>query len=577
MYRLIIIFLICIQTFILSSCSGIINSNAATQNQIVTSILSDPATFNAILSKESPNIFPFTYEGLVDENPITGEIEPKLAKSWEISEDGLQIIFTLRDNLKWSDGEPITANDVVFTYNDLVFNEDIPASGKDSFRIGEEKQLPKVEKVNDKQIKFIIPEPFAPFLQNIGLYIMPEHILRPKLESKDSEGKSLFLSTWGVDTPPEEIIVNGPYQLESYTTSQRVIFKKNPYYWQKDEDGNQLPYVERIIWQIVENTETSLLQFRSGSLDTISVSPEYFSLVKKEENRGNFTIYNGGAAYGTSFIAFNLNTGTREGKPLIPPYKSRWFNNVNFRKAVAYSIDRQRMINNIYRGLGQVQNSPISVQSPYYDKTLKGYDYNPEKAKELLLQEGFYYDEQGKLFDSDGNEVSFNFITNAGNKIRESMGSQIKQDLEKVGIKVNFTPIDFSVLVDKLKYSLDWDCHLIGLTGGNEPNGGANVWFTDGDLHMFNQGAEDLENRQISEWETTIEKLYIQGAKELDQNKRKEIYNQIQKIVEDKLPFIYLVNPNSLYAVRNRIEGVQYSPLGGAFWNVEKLKIKNTE
>jgi peptide/nickel transport system substrate-binding protein len=498
MYRLIIIILVfCVQSLILSGC-GLFNphNNSAIPNQLVTSVLSDPKTFNAILSKESPNIFSLTYEGLVSENPITGEVEPKLAKSWEISEDGLEIVFTLRDNLKWSDGEAITADDVVFTYNDLVFNDDIPSNSKDGFRIGVKKELPKVEKVNEKQVKFTVPEPFAPFLKSTSLEILPEHILRPTLEEKDGEGKPKLLSTWGIDTPAEKIIVNGAYQLENYTTSQRIIFKKNPYYWQKDNEGNTLPYIDRVIWQIVENTETSLLQFRSGSLDGIGITPDYFSLLKREENRGNFTIYNGGPAYGTTFISFNLNTGKRNGKPLIAPYKSRWFNNVNFRKAVAYGLDRQRMINNIFRGLGEAQNSFVSVQSPYYDQSLKGYDYNPEKAKELLLKEGFYYDDKGQLFDADGNEVSFNFITNAGNRIREALGSQIKQDLGKIGMKINFNPVAFNLLVDKLDNSLDWDCHLIGLTGGNEPHGGANVWFTEGELHLFNQGKSDLTDRQ---------------------------------------------------------------------------------
>lgn len=575
MVRFIIICLIFLQTFIISGCSLINNQNAqATSNQIVTSILSDPKTFNAVLSKESPNIFPFTYEGLVAENPITGKIEPRLAQSWEISEDGLQIIFRLRKDLKWSDGQPLTSDDVVFTYNQLIFNEEIPSNARDSFRIGKEGKFPKVEKVNPRIIKFTIPEPFAPFLKNTELSILPQHILLPTLQQKDSKGKPLFLSTWGVDTPPEKLIVNGPYQIESYSTSQRVIFKKNPYYWRKDKEGNQLPYIDRIIWQIVENTDTSIVKFISGNLDGIVFSPDYFSFLKQAEaKQKNFKIYNGGSGYGTNFIAFNLNTGKRDGKPLIEPYKSKWFNNVNFRKAVAYGINRQRIINNIYRGLGKMQNSPMSVQSPYYDSKLIVYDYNPQKAKELLLQAGFYYDEKGQLFDAEKHEVSFNFITNAGNRIREAMGSQIKQDLAEIGMKVNFTPIDFGVLVDKLSNSLDWDCHLIGLTGGNEPNDGANVWFTNGELHLFNQNAPDLKDRQVAPWEKEIENLFIEGAKELNEEKRKAIYAQAQQIAQDQLPFIHLVNPDALYAARTKIKGIKFSALGGAFWNMERLRI----
>jgi peptide/nickel transport system substrate-binding protein len=562
----------------LSACNPITWESKANQvPKIVEAILSDPKTFNAVLSQESPNIFGLTYEGLIRENPLTGKTEPALAESWQISDDKLRIIFTLRKGLKWSDGEPLTAEDVVFSYNQLYLNEEIPSNARDGLRIGTSRAFPTVKKINDLQVEFTIPEPFAPFLGSTGLSILPAHILRETVEKKGKDGKPLLLSTWGVDTPPEQIIVNGPYKLESYSTSQRVIFTRNPCYWQKDEQANQLPYIDKIVWEIVESTDTSLLQFRSGSLDSIGVSPEYFSLLKREEKRGNFTIYNGGPAYGTTFMAFNLNQGKREEKPLVDPVKSKWFNNVNFRRAVAYAIDRQRMINNIYRGLGQSQNSPISVQSPYYDANVKGYEYNPELAKELLLTAGFKYDRQGKLLDAEGHEVRFSLLTNAGNKIRESLGSQIKQDLSKIGITVDFTPIAFNVLVDKLSNSLDWEAHIIGFTGGNEPHWGSTLWLPDGNLHLFNQepqpGRKPIQGRKVADWEEKIGELYIEAARELDEEKRQKIYAQTQRLAEEYLPLIYLVNPYSLAAVRNRIQGIEYSALGGAFWNIETLKI----
>ena len=557
----------------LTSCAATGN-----QNQVVLSILSDPKTFNAVLSQESPNIFGLTYEGLITENPLTAEKEPALAESWDISEDKLTIVFTLREGLKWSDGEPLTADDVIFTYNDLYLNEKIPNNFRDSFRVGSKGDFPSIKKLDDRRIEFKITEPFAPFLDNAGVPILPAHILRQTIQETDGEGTPKFLSTWGTDTPPENLIVNGPYKLKEYVTSQRVVFEKNPYYWKKDQQGNQLPNLENVVWAIVESTDTSLLQFRSGSLDSISVTPEYFSLLKNEEDRGNFTIYNGGAAYGTVFISLNQNRGKREGKPLVDPIKAEWFNNVNFRKAVAYGIDRPRIINNIYRGLGSPQNTEVSVQSPYYNQAVEGYDYNPEKAKELLLKEGFTYNSEGQLLDSKGNEVEFNLITNAGNKIREAMGAQIKEDLGQLGMQVNFSPLAFNVLVDKLSNSLDWEAHIIGFTGGNEPHS-PNLWYTDGNLHMFNQkprpGTKPLTGRVVSDWEKKIEQLYITGSQEVDMDKRKEIYNEAQELVSEYLPFVYLVNPYSLAAVKNRFDGIEYSALGGAFWNMEKLSVND--
>jgi peptide/nickel transport system substrate-binding protein len=238
------------------------------------------------------------------------------------------------------------------------------------------------------------------------------------------------------------------------------------------------------------------------------------------------------------------------------------------------------MNNNIFRGLGEPQNSPISVQSPYYlspQESLKVYDYNLDRAKELLLGAGFKYNNQGQLLDADGNWVRFTLITNAGNKIREAMGAQIKQDLSKIGIQVDFAPLAFNTLLDKLNNTIDWDCYLLGFTGGIEPNDGANVWSINGASHRFNQpakpGQPPIEGREIADWEQEIGRLYIKGAQELDEVKRKAIYAKTQQITQEYLPFIYLVNPLSMAAVRDRVQGVKFSALGGTLWNIHELEL----
>ena len=543
--------------------------------QLVLTILGDPKTFNSVIATDatSANVGSMIFAGLVTENPLTGKIEPELAESWEISEDNLEILYTLRPNLKWSDGEPLTVDDVVFTYNQLYLNPEIPTGMRDVLKIGQSEAFPTVTKVNDRQVKFTTPEPFAPFLGVTGAAIYPAHILRPTVEQKDNEGKLKFLSTWTVDTPPEQIVASSAYKLKSYATVQRVVFEANPYYWKKDVVNKDIPYIKEVVWEIIESTDTALMQFRSGSLDTMSVSPEYFSLLKKEEDKGNFTIEEGGEVYSMTFISFNLNQGKKNGKPVIDPVKSRWFNNVNFRQAVSYAINRDRMVTNIFRGLGEPQVSFEPKQSPFYYEGVKEYEYNPEKAKQLLIEAGFKYNQQGQLLDWDGNRVSFILNTNTGNKIREAMGNQIEEDLAVIGIKVNFRTVNFNVLINKLDNTLDWDCILLSFTGGNEPNSRYNFWAIDGNSHLFNQITGDLSERTISDWEREISNLYIEGAKELDLEKRKEIYAEIQQVVAEKLPVICLVNPLSMSAVRNKIEGVEYSALGGAFWNLEELKI----
>jgi len=564
----------------ISSCQQIIGSSSAqTKNQLVSAILSDPKTFNPALSNESPNIFGYVGEGLITEDG-EGKIQPALAESWEISPDSKSITFTLKPNLKWSDGAPLTVDDVAFTFNDVYFNQEIPTDTRDILKIGKERKLPTVKKVADNRIEFTTPEPFAPFLRTLGISILPAHKLRSSITQKDNKGKPLFLSTWGINTKPADLVSNGMFTLDSYTPGERLVFKKNPYYWRKDAQGKQQPYVEKVIWQIVESTDTALIQFRSGGLDSYSVSPDFFSLLKKEEQKGGYKIYNGGPSTGTTFMSFNLNQGERDGKPLVDPIKSRWFNNVKFRQAIAYGINRQRMINNIYRGLGAPQDSPISVPSPYYlsrEDGLPAYDYSPQKAKSLFVEAGFKYNEQNKLIDDRDNPVRFTLITNSGNKIREALGTQIKQDLALIGIEVDFTPIAFSLLIDRIDNSLQWDSLLIGFTGGAEPNDGANFWSVDGGSHLFNlkpqTGKPPITGRQVAEWEKKIDDLYIQAAQELNESKRRQIYIETQKITQENLPCIYLVNSLSLSAIKNRVKGIDYSPISGPFWNLHELTI----
>jgi peptide/nickel transport system substrate-binding protein len=144
-------------------------------------------------------------------------------------------------------------------------------------------------------------------------------------------------------------------------------------------------------------------------------------------------------------------------------------------------------------------------------------------------------------------------------------------------MQVDFSPIEFNTLLDKLSNSLDWECYFGLITGGVEPNDGANLWSLDGRLHEFNQapgpGQPPIMGRKISDWEREIARLYVQGARELDETKRKAIYAETQRIAQEYLPFIYLVNPLSLTAVRNKIQGVKPSGLGGALWNIYELKV----
>ncbi|MEB3339565.1 ABC transporter substrate-binding protein [Okeania sp.] len=579
-YRKLITLCTVIFIFFLTACKP---APSNFQSRIVVSTPSDTSTFNYPLNQSAYSVFSYIYEGLIIENGITGELEPALAESWEVSDDGQKVVITLQEDLKWSDGEPLTADDVVFSYNEIYLNDKIPSSSKDILRIGKSGALPTVKKIDNLRIEFSTPESFAPFVRYAGgLYILPAHVLKDSVRTTNSEGELNFLTKWGTDTPVAEIVGNGMYRVKSYAPNQRIILEKNPFYWRKDDEGNNLPFIENIVWQVIENTDNQLLNFRSGELDTIQVTAEMYPLLKREEKRGKYTIYNGGPTSTSSFICFNLNQAKNsQGKPLVDPIKSRWFNNKAFRQAIAYGINREAMTNNIYRGLGAPQYSPIPVTSPFYlspEEGLKVYNYDPEKSQELLLGAGFKYNQNGDLLDSEDQKVEFTLLTSAGRKVREQIATQINQDLGKLGMKVNMQFLSFNTYVQKLTLSKDWEAYLGGFTGGSiEPHGGYNIWAVDGRLHTFNQGpeagGEKIEGWKVNDWEQEIDDLYVQASQVLDDEKRKEFYGQAQQVIAEELPFIYMINPLEFDAIRDRIKGINYSELGGGFWNLYELKI----
>ncbi len=546
--------------------------------QMISTVLGEPKTFNYLLTQEttSSDVLALLYEGLIGVDQTTSEIIPALAESWEISEDGQTITYTLKEDLKWSDGEPLTVDDVVFTYNDLILNEEIPTDTRDILRIGEEGKLPTVRKLDGRRVEFKIPEPFAPFLRVTGIAILPKHALEESVKTKDVNGQPLFLSKWGTGTDPSTIVGNGLYTIKQFVPGERIVFQRNPYYWQKGSNGEQQPYIEQIVWPVVTSQDAEFVSFRSGDADLMDVTPDNFGLIKQDEEQGNYKVYNGGPTTSRLYITFNLNKGSLNGKPVVNPVKSAWFNTLEFRQAVAYAIDRDTMLNNIFKGLGELQNSQIPPQSPYFAESgLPVYDFNLDKAKELLESAGFEY-RGSQLYDKDGNQVRFILQTNVGNKIRESAGAQIKQNLAKIGITVDYQPLDFNALVGKMDTTMEWEAIVLGFTAGVEPNSAANLWSVNGGLHMFNQqpvGAEPMPGREVYDWEQAISDLYVKAAQELDEGKRKALYVETQKLVQENLPFIHLVGQYSMSAVRNKVENVKYTALGGVLWNLNELRL----
>lgn len=534
---------------------------------VASTIGEGPKTFNPFNTKDniSAMMSEVMYDGLLTTHPVTGQPIPKLAKSFSVN--GNDYIIHLRHGIKWSDGKPITADDVVFTWQNIIFDGFGNTSTRDSIII--DGKLPTVKKIDDYTVEFKTPQPFAPFIRMLSTPIAPKHIFEPAVK----KGKEYFETFLSTNIDPKILVTSGAFKLKEYVPAQRVVFERNPNYYMINKNNQKLPYLDKLVYLIVGDINNEVLKFEGGELDTIGLQGANVARFKELEKHSNFKVYNLGPDTGTMFVSFNLNNRKdKNGKYFVDLKKQRWFQDKNFRQAVDYAIDRKNMVLNIANGLAAPLYTAESLNSIYLNKNLKPYDRNIEKSKDLLKKSGYWWDKKGHLMDKFGNHVEFNLFTNAGNTEREAIGVMVKQDLEDLGMKINFKPIEFNSLVNKLVNTSDWDIVIMGLTGSPlEPNGGKNVWMSNGTLHMFNQRPAGYTKDDRYPWEKELDYLYTQGALATTFEARKKFYDEYQKIVYEEKPFVYIYSPLRITAIRTKFKNVFPTSLGGVTYNIEEI------
>ncbi len=530
-----------------------------------------PKTFNPFNSKDniSSIMSGVMYDGLLSTDPETGEPIPKLAKSLEVK--GNDYIVHLRRGVKWSDGKEITADDVVFTWKDIIFAGFGNTSTRDSLII--DGKLPSVTKIDKYTVKFTTVQPFAPFVRMLSTEIAPKHVFEPAVK----KGKDYFYTFLSTNTDPKDFVTSGAFRLKEYVPAQRVVFERNPNYYIINKNNEKLPYLDRLIYFIVGDLNNEVLKFEGGEIDVIGLQGANVARFKEREAHSDYRIYNLGPNTGTMFLTMNLNDRkNKDGKYYVNPMKQKWFQDVNFRLACDYAMDRKNMVLNIANGLGEPLYTAESLNSIFLNRKLEPYQRDLEKAKEYLRKSGFYWDKKGHLLDRQGNHVEFDLFTNAGNTEREAIGVMVKQDLEDLGMKVNFKPVEFNTLVNRLLNTLDWDMAIMGLTGSPlEPNGGKNVWMSDGTLHMFNQRQEEDRESRRYDWEKQIDEAYVKGALATNFEERKRYYDEYQRIAYEQKPFIYIYSPIIITAIRTKFKNVFPSALAGITYNLEEIYIDN--
>lgn len=535
--------------------------NHAKEQVLYDAAASDPRTFNPVLVTDATSgaVAGQIFRGLVTLNPLTTLPEPDLAQSWETADGGRTIIFHLRRGVKWSDGAPFTARDVVFTMR-VIYDRRIPNSMRPILTI-DGKEI-AIDALDDHTVRMRMPRPFAPLLYSIAFEIIPAHVFEPIYEAGN------FNQAWSINTPPEQIVGLGPYRLTRYVPSQLLQFERNPNFWMRDEAGRPLPRLRGLTDLIVQDQNAAYLKFLSAQTDVYNPRPEEVLDLRQKAKSLDISLADIGVDTGSLFFTFNRNPRhyIRNGRP---DPKLSWFTDLNFLRAMAHLVDKRGMINLCFHGLAQPAVSDVSpANKVFHDPNLKDYDYDPALAAQLLESAGYHLAKPGVRVDPHGNRLVFDLTTNTGVPVRDQMCAIFKQDLTNLGIQVNYRPLEFTTLVEKLDTTFDWDCVLIGFTGTVEPNNGANFLRSSGGLHLWNPS----QKTPATAWEAEIDKLLDQGTAEMDMKKRAPYYWRIQQILHDELPIIETVRQLRFDAYRNTLEN--YRPTVWGLYRPEYIQFR---
>ena len=511
--------------------------------------LGDPKTFNYDWAQETSSTDPlgFTLATLIEADEGGMPSLPGLAKKWWFSDDGLTFFVQIREGLQWSDGAPFTMDDVYWTFVDLSFVPENTANGNGSY-LDSNDQLPVVEIVDETTISFTWTVPQVTALRQIGFRpIMPKHIL------EEVVANGTYPEFWTI-ADFDKLVGMGPFVIADYVEGVRIVFERNPYYWKVDASGVQLPYFDKLNYELLADQNTSLLRFEAGEIDLYGPTAEQFPRLAEMAAEKGWITGVGGPALGSQFVTFNFNS--------TDPVKREWFRNDGFRRAFVYAMDRDAIIESLYNGLGSPLYGPVSPSSGFYNPEIEefAYKYSITRARLELRRGGFNWLPDGTCVDANGNPVEFELITNAGNVVREAISNIIVDGAAKLGIKVNFRPIDFNTVVARLT-DATYESVVIGLTGSVDPGTGWNVYRLDGGLHFWNYPPDYNPDDHITEdiyvlpdWEKRVDEIYrLQTSAVVDQD-RYDLFAEFQVLFAEYQPVVFTMAQNFLYVYKNNIK-----------------------
>jgi len=533
---------------------------------LVVALRSEPKTLNPVLAADDPSrdVIRCLTADLIHINRESLETEPAVAKSWDVSRDGRQYTLHLRRGLRFSDGQPLSADDVIFTFS-IYLDEKVHSPQRDLLIVGGKPVT--VEKLDGDTVRFQLAQPYAAAERIFdGLAILPRHLL----EGAYLDGK--FSQAWNLSTPAAQFAGLGPFRLREYVPGQRVVLEKNPFYWKEDRAGNRLPYVDELTFLVVPTEDAQVIRFQAAETDILSrFGADNFAVLEKQQAAKKYRLYDLGAGLEYNFLFFNLNDLSSKSFGEIAK-KQPWFQDVRFRQAVSSAIDREGIVRLVYGGRATPLWSQVTPGNKLWiDSALPRSARSLDRARQLLQSAGFSWTNDGALADRHGAPVEFSILVSSSNSQRSRMAAIIQDDLAQLGMNVHVVPLEFRSMVDRLLNTFDYEAAIMGLVSGDtDPTADMNVWLSSGQTHLWN-----LRGKPATPWESEMDRLMEQQETTLDYAKRKRLYDRVQEIVADNLPVICLVSPNILVGSKERVGNFRPAILDPyALWNVEQLYVR---
>jgi len=487
---------------------------------IIIGVSNDVDSFNPLFGESvlAQEITHLMLLGLADLNDQS-EFEPELAESWESSEDHLRLTYHLRPNLVWSDGVPITADDVKFTF-DLLMDTTVASP-----RQGVTEYIKEVTIEDPHTVTIVFSEAYPAQIFDTAGEILPKHIL------ENADPGALRSHEFGRNP-----LASGPYRLNKWVSQQVIELVPNEKYY------GDTPHLDRIVFKIVPDKANLLMQLKTGEIDMMTnIPPAEIENLRKETNNLNIYQVAGRVYY---FIGYN---GQHE-----------LFSGQNIRRALTMALDRKKIIEAVLFGYGKSCLGPLPPMIKWaYNEDIEEIPFDPQAAQEILAAEGWSDGDGDGYVDKDGKNFEFTLLNGAGNQIKADVAVIAQEQMRKIGVKVNIQTLEWTNFITQIQ-NKDFDACI---------NGWSSSYYID-PTPIFHSSATNLFNF-VSYANPKVDQLIEQGREEMDRQTAAKIWKEFQQMVYEDQPYTFLFWIDKAIAVNNRFKNVTPIALSSVY-NLEK-------